>query len=91
MATAIISELSGIPVRADVAMTGEITLRGRVLPIGGLKEKTMAAYKAGVRKVVLPAANLPDLEEIDPVVKEHIEFIPAEHVDTVLKAALLEG
>ncbi len=88
MTTALVSELTGRKVDHTVAMTGEITLRGRVLPIGGLKEKTMAAYKAGVKKVVLPAANLPDLEEIDPVVKEHIEFIPAEHIETVLKTAL---
>lgn len=91
MTTALVSELTGKKVDHTVAMTGEITLRGRVLPIGGLKEKTMAAYKAGIKKVVLPAANLPDLEEIDPVVKEHIEFIPAEHVETVLKTALREG
>ncbi len=90
MTTALVSELTGKKVDHTVAMTGEITLRGRVLPIGGLKEKTMAAYKAGIKKVVLPAANLPDLEEIDPVVKEHIEFIPAEQVETVLKTALIE-
>ncbi len=89
MTTALVSELTGRKVDHTVAMTGEITLRGRVLPIGGLKEKTMAAYKAGIKKVVLPAANLPDLEEIDPVVKEHLEFIPAEQVETVLKTALL--
>ncbi len=88
MTTALVSELTGRKVDHTVAMTGEITLRGRVLPIGGLKEKTMAAYKAGVKKVVLPAANLPDLEEIDPVVKENIEFVPAEHIETVLKTAL---
>ncbi len=91
MTTALVSELTGKKVDHTVAMTGEITLRGRVLPIGGLKEKTMAAYKAGIKKVVLPAANLPDLEEIDPVVKEHLEFIPAEHIETVLKTALVEG
>ena len=91
MITALVSELTGRKVDHTVAMTGEITLRGRVLPIGGLKEKTMAAYKAGIKKVVLPAGNLPDLDEIDPVVKENIEFIPAEHVETVLKTALVEG
>ncbi len=91
MATALVSELTGRKVDHTVAMTGEITLRGRVLAIGGLKEKTMAAYKAGVKKIVLPAANLPDLEEIDSVVRESIEFIPAEHVETVLKTALREG
>ncbi|MBO5247716.1 MAG: endopeptidase La [Clostridia bacterium] len=88
--TALVSELTGKKVDHTVAMTGEITLRGRVLPIGGLKEKTMAAYKAGIKKVVLPAANLPDLDEIDPVVKETIEFIPAQHIETVLKSALTE-
>ncbi len=91
MTTALVSELTGKKVDHRVAMTGEITLRGRVLPIGGLKEKTMAAYKAGIKKVVLPAANLPDLEEIDSVVKENIEFIPAEQIETVLNTALIES
>jgi len=88
MTTALVSELTGRKVDHTVAMTGEITLRGRVLPIGGLKEKTMAAYKAGIKKILIPAANLPDLDEVDPVVKEAIEFIPAEHVETVLRTAL---
>ncbi len=87
--TALVSALSGIPVRHDVAMTGEITLRGRVLPIGGLKEKTMAAYKYGMKQVIIPAANLPDLAEVDPVVKEAIHFVPAETMETVLRTALL--
>lgn len=91
MTTALVSELTGRKVDHTVAMTGEITLRGRVLPIGGLKEKTMAAYKAGIKKVVLPAANLPDLEEIDPVVRESLIFVPAESIDTVLATALVEG
>ena len=91
MTTALVSELTGRKVDHTVAMTGEITLRGRVLAIGGLKEKTMAAYKAGVKKIVLPESNLPDLEDVDPVVKESIEFIPAAHVETVLKTALREG
>ncbi|MBQ5821283.1 MAG: endopeptidase La [Clostridia bacterium] len=90
MTTALVSELTGRKVDHTVAMTGEITLRGRVLPIGGLKEKTMAAYKAGIKKVVLPAANLPDLEEIDPVVRESLIFVPAESIDTVLATALVE-
>ena len=89
--TALVSALSGIPVRHDLAMTGEITLRGRVLPIGGLREKTMAAYKYGMKQVVIPAGNLPDLEEVDPVVKDAIRFIPAEDMDTVLKAALVRS
>ena len=91
MTTALVSELSGRKVDHTVAMTGEITLRGRVLAIGGLKEKTMAAYKAGIKTVILPESNLPDLEDVDPVVKEAIEFIPAAHVNTVLKTALREG
>lgn len=63
-------------------MTGEITLRGRVLAIGGLREKTMAAYRAGIKTVLIPKENLPDLYEVDPVVKEAIRFIPADHVET---------
>ncbi len=88
MATAIISELSGIPVRADVAMTGEITLRGKVLAIGGLREKTMAAYKAGIKTVIIPMANKPDLEEVDKKVKDSVEFVFAETIDDVLRVAL---
>lgn len=86
--TAIVSELSGIPVRGDVAMTGEITLHGRVLPIGGLREKTMAAYKNGMTTVVIPYDNLPDLDEVDEEVKAHITFVPAETIDRVLETAL---
>ncbi len=89
LTTAIVSALSGIPVRREVAMTGEITLRGRVLAIGGLREKTMAAYRAGVKTVLIPEENLPDLEEVDPVVKAAITFVPANHVETVLETALL--
>ncbi|MBQ7874245.1 MAG: endopeptidase La [Oscillospiraceae bacterium] len=90
LTTAIISALSGIPVRRDVAMTGEVTLRGRVLAIGGLREKTMAAYRAGVKTVLIPEENLPDLEEVDPVVKAAITFVPAKEVETVLETALLK-
>jgi len=90
MATAIVSALSGIKVRSDVAMTGEITLHGRVLPIGGLREKTMAAYKEGIRKVIIPAANRPDLDDVDDVVKENIEFVFAEKISTVLEHALVK-
>ena len=89
LTTAIVSALSGIPVRRDVAMTGEITLRGRVLAIGGLREKTMAAYRAGVKTVLIPEENLPDLEEVDPVVKKAITFVPAKEVETVLETALI--
>lgn len=87
--TAVTSALSGIPVRRDVAMTGEITLRGRVLPIGGLREKTMAAYRAGIKTVVIPKENEADLEEVDPVVKKAIRFVTAEQIDTVLDTALI--
>ncbi len=90
MATAITSALCNIPVRHDVAMTGEITLLGRVLPIGGLKEKTMAAYRSGIKTVIIPADNVSDLEEIDSVVKNSIQFKPVEKIDQVLKLALTE-
>lgn len=88
MATAIISALTGAPVRHDVAMTGEVTLRGRVLPIGGLKEKTMAAFRAGMHTVIIPSENKPDLNEIEPIVRENLKFIPAEHMDLVMETAL---
>ena len=88
MTTALVSALSGIPVRHDVAMTGEITLHGKVLPIGGLREKTMAAYKAGMKDVIVPAANRADLEEVDDVVKEGLNFIFAEKLTDVLDNAL---
>lgn len=91
MTTALVSALSGLPVRADVAMTGEITLHGKVLPIGGLREKTMAAYKAGIKTVIIPAANKPDLEEVDDVVKEAIEFVCAERITDVLDTALINN
>ena len=87
--TALASELSGKPVRRDIAMTGEVTLRGTVLAIGGLKEKTMAAYKAGVHTVCIPSENQRDLSEIDPLVRENLEFIPCSNVDQVLKAAIV--
>ena len=89
MVTALVSELSGIPVRRDVAMTGEITLRGKVLAIGGLKEKTMAAYNAGVKTVLIPNDNLKDLNDIDPLARENLEFIPCKTLDDVLKNALV--
>ena len=88
MVTAVVSALSGIPVRRDVAMTGEVTLRGRVLPIGGLREKSMAAYRMGMKTVFIPQDNRKDLEEVDPVVKEHITFVPVAHVSEVLQGAL---
>ena len=86
--TAIVSALTGISVRRDVAMTGEISLRGRVMRIGGLKEKTMAALRHGIRTVIIPRDNERDLEEIDQTVRKQLNFISAETVDTVLDAAL---
>lgn len=88
MTTALVSALANIPVRHDVAMTGEITLHGKVLPIGGLREKTMAAYKAGVKTVIIPAGNKGDLEEVDSVVKDNIRFVYAEELSQVLETAL---
>ncbi|MCR5109695.1 MAG: endopeptidase La [Ruminococcus sp.] len=90
MTTALVSALSGLPVRADVAMTGEITLHGKVLPIGGLREKTMAAYKAGKTTVIIPSANKPDLEEVDDVVKNAIKFVYADTLEDVLETALIK-
>jgi ATP-dependent Lon protease len=89
MATAIVSILTGIPVRADVAMTGEITLRGRVLPIGGLKEKLLAALRGGIKKVLIPEDNAKDLAEIPDNVKSGLEIIPVARVGEVLKHALV--
>ena len=84
MCIALISALSGRPVRGDIAMTGEISLRGRVLAIGGLREKTMAALRAGVKTVIIPKENEADLEEIDPLVREKLEFVCVDHADQVL-------
>ncbi len=86
--TALVSALSGIPVKRDVAMTGEITLRGRVLAIGGLREKTMAAYSAGVKTVLIPQDNLKDVEKLDRLVREGIEIIPCKNANDVLTHAL---
>ncbi|MCP5060772.1 MAG: endopeptidase La [bacterium] len=88
IATAIASALTRVPVRSTVAMTGEITLRGRVLPIGGLKEKMIAAHRGGISTVVIPKENEKDLREIPAAVKRNMEIIPVEHMDEVLKAAL---
>ena len=88
MCTAMVSALTGIPVRADVAMTGEITLRGRVLPIGGLREKSMAALRNGIHTVIIPKDNEKDLEKIDQTVRNALTFIPVSHVDQVLAEAL---
>lgn len=88
MATAIFSALTNMPVRSDVAMTGEITLRGKVLPIGGLREKSMAAYRNGMKTVIIPYDNIKDLEEVDDVVKEKVEFKPVKHITEVLEIAI---
>ena len=90
MATAMISALANIPVRRDVAMTGEITLRGRVLAIGGLKEKSLAAYAAGALTVCIPADNMRDMHELDPEVKEHVRFVPCHRIEDVLAVALVQ-
>lgn len=87
--TAMVSALTGAPVRRDIAMTGEISIRGRVLPIGGLKEKTMAALRHGVKTVIIPASNEKDLEEIDQTVRKALNFILVDHVDAVIDAALV--
>ncbi len=88
LATAMVSALSGIPVNRKVAMTGEITLRGRVLPIGGLKEKVLAAHRAGIEIIILPYDNKKDIEEIPENVRQTLQFVPAENMKTVLKTAL---
>ena len=90
MVTALVSALSGLKVRSNVAMTGEITLHGNVLPIGGLREKTMAAYKDKIKTVIIPSGNKPDLEEVDDVVKDNIKFVFAETIQDVLDNALIK-
>lgn len=90
MAVAVTSALTGIPIRHDVAMTGEITLQGRVLPIGGLKEKAMAAYKNGIKTVIIPEDNTSDLAEVDEIVKKNVKFVPVKRVDSVLELALVK-
>ena len=90
MATALLSALTDTPVDSYTAMTGEISLRGRVMPIGGLREKTMAAYRMGIRKVIVPKKNMPDLAEVDPKVKEAITFVSAVSLDDVFENALVK-
>ena len=89
MATALVSALTRIPVSREVAMTGEITLRGRVLPIGGLKEKTLAAHRAGISHVIIPSENKKDLEEIPKSVRRDLTFSLVKHMDEVLQLALV--
>jgi ATP-dependent Lon protease len=88
MTTALVSALSGIPVRADVAMTGEITLRGEVTAIGGLKEKLLAAHRGGVKTVLIPEENVKDLQDIPENAKNHLEIVPVRWIDQVLAIAL---
>jgi ATP-dependent Lon protease len=89
MCTALVSALTKVAVRRDVAMTGEITLRGRVLPIGGLKEKTLAAHRAGIKTVLIPKANKKDLKDIPKKIRSQLRIIPVEFVDDVLRVALV--
>ncbi|NTV88797.1 MAG: hypothetical protein HGA22_00300, partial [Clostridiales bacterium] len=89
LATALVSALTGLPVRRNVAMTGEITLRGRVLPIGGLKEKVLAAHRAGVDTIIVPIDNKKDIDDIPEKIREKIRFILAADMDTVLNAAIV--
>ena len=89
MATAIVSVLTGVPIRRDIAMTGEVTLRGRVLPIGGLKEKLLAALRSGVKTVLIPQENVKDLQDIPDNVKAGLEILPVSSVDEVLSHALV--
>ena len=86
----LISALTNRPVRSDIAMTGEITLRGRILAIGGLREKTMAALRAGIRTVIIPKENESDLNEIDQEVRHQLTFITADHVDQILDIVLMD-
>jgi ATP-dependent Lon protease len=90
MATAIVSALTGRPVFKHVGMTGEITLRGRVLPIGGVREKVLAAHRAGLKTVILPEKNMKDLTELPKVAKAELKIIPVQHMDEVLQIALAQ-
>lgn len=90
MTTALVSALTNKPIRRDIAMTGEISIRGRVLPIGGLREKSIAAYRSGVKTVFIPKDNYADLEDVDSIVKENLEFIPVGHQDEILDKALIK-
>lgn len=91
MATAVLSALIECPVRKDIAMTGEITIRGRVLAIGGLKEKVLAAYRAGIRTIIMPKDNRADIDEIPDEVRKEIKFIPVSHIDEVFKVAIIRN
>lgn len=91
MCSALVSTLTGIPARKDIAMTGEITLRGNVLPVGGIREKVMAAHRAGIRKVLLPAENEVDIQEIPEAVREEMEFVLLKTAKDALKQVLVRG
>ena len=90
LTTAIVSALTNQPVRSDLAMTGEVTLRGNVLPIGGLREKSLAAHRVGIKEILIPKENLRDLEDVPAAVKDTITFKPMENVSQVLKEALVK-
>jgi ATP-dependent Lon protease len=90
MCTAMISTLTDAPVRKDVAMTGEITLRGKVLPVGGIREKVLAAHRAGIRKVLLPVENTRDIDDIPEKVRDQMEFVFISKVDDALKEVLVK-
>ena len=90
LTTAIYSALKNKPVRSDVAMTGEITLRGNVLAIGGLKEKSISAHRSGIKKIIIPKDNAKDIEDIPESVREELEIVLADHIDTVLEHALVK-
>jgi len=90
MCTSVISALTGIPVKKDVAMTGEITLRGKVLPVGGIREKVLAAHRAGIKKVLLPRENEVDIEEIPANVRKRMVFVLIDTIDQVLDEALVK-
>ena len=90
MSTAVVSALTGKPIRSDIAMTGEITLRGKVLPVGGIKEKVLAAHRAGIKKVILPQENKRDLEDLPVNVKRAVEFLLVEDMDKVLDIILVK-
>jgi ATP-dependent Lon protease len=89
MATALVSSMIGKPISKDVAMTGEITLRGRVLPIGGLKEKIFAAHRGGVKKIIIPKENEKDLRDIPKNILKSIQVVPVDHMDQVLREAII--
>ena len=91
MCTALVSTLTGVPARKDIAMTGEITLRGNVLPVGGIREKVMAAHRAGIRKVLLPEENEVDLQEIPQVVRDDMEFVLLKNAKDALKQVLVRN